>query len=149
MSGSHVVSALVDKRAEIAGRIRQMEQQLGQFRADLMHCDAMIRLFAPELEPRTIRAKAIRQSDGWFGLGEVRRLVLDVLRGAIRPLRAPELVVAVMAAKGFDPADRASFIKVQWKVGATLRGLAKRRLLVAATRTQDGAVVWQIADHEV
>jgi hypothetical protein len=60
------------------------------------HVDAMIRLFAPELEPRTIRAKAIRQSDGWFALGEMRRLVLDVLRGAIRPLRAPELVVAVM-----------------------------------------------------
>jgi hypothetical protein len=147
MAGSLVVSALVDKRAEIAGRIRQMEQQLGQFRADLMHIDAMIRLFAPELEPRTIRAKAIRQSDGWFGLGEMRRLVLDVLRGAIRPLRAPELVVAVMAAKGFDPGDRPSFIKVQWKVGATLRRLAKRRLLVAARRLQDGAVVWQIADH--
>jgi hypothetical protein len=91
MAGSHVVSALVDKRAEIAGRIRQMEQQLGQFRADLTHVDAMIRLFAPELEPRTIRAKAIRRSDGWFELGEVRRLVLDVLRCAIRPLRAPEL----------------------------------------------------------
>jgi hypothetical protein len=30
MAGSLVVSALVDKRAEIAGRIRQMEQQLGQ-----------------------------------------------------------------------------------------------------------------------
>jgi hypothetical protein len=53
-----------------------------------------------------------------------------------------------MAAKGFDPADRASFIKVEWKVGATLRRLAKRRLLVVARRPQDGAVVWQIADHE-
>jgi hypothetical protein len=149
MAESHVVSALVDKRAEIAGRIRQMEQQLGQFRADLMHVDAAIRLFAPELEPRTIRAKAIHRSDGWFGLGEIRRLVLDVLRGAIRPLRTPELVAAVMAAKGFDPADRASFIKVQWKVGATLRRLAKRGLLVAARGTQGGAVSWQIADHEV
>jgi hypothetical protein len=83
---SHVVSALVDKRAEIAGRIRKMEQELGQFRADLVHLDATIRLFAPELEPRTIPAKAIRRSDGWFALGEMRRLVLDALRGASRPM---------------------------------------------------------------
>jgi hypothetical protein len=75
MAESHVVSALVDKRAEIAGLIRQTEQQLGQFRADLMHLDSTLRLFAPDLEPKTIRAKAIRRSDGWFELGEVRRRV--------------------------------------------------------------------------
>jgi hypothetical protein len=48
MAESHVVSALVNKRAEIAGMITRPEQQLGQFRADLVHLDATIRLFAPE-----------------------------------------------------------------------------------------------------
>ena len=47
MAESHVVSALVDKRAELAGQIVRIEQQLGQFRADLIHIDATIRLFAP------------------------------------------------------------------------------------------------------
>jgi hypothetical protein len=56
------VSALVNKRAEIAGMITRTEQQLGQFRADLVHLDATIRLFAPEMEPKTIPAKRIRQS---------------------------------------------------------------------------------------
>jgi hypothetical protein len=37
MAQSHVVSALVNKRAEIAGMIARTEQQLGQFRADLVH----------------------------------------------------------------------------------------------------------------
>lgn len=147
MAESHVVSALVNKRAEIAGLIRQAEQQLGQFRADLMHLDATLRLFAPGLEPKTIPAKAIRRSDGWFELGEVRRRVLDALRRAARPMRAPELVATVMMEKGFDPADRASFAKVQWKVGATLRRLAKRGLLMTATGTGGGAVFWQIADQ--
>ena len=41
------MSALVNKRAEIAGMIARTEQQLGQFRADLVHLDATIRLFAP------------------------------------------------------------------------------------------------------
>jgi hypothetical protein len=40
MAESHVVSALVNKRAEIAGMITRTEQQLGLFRADLVHLDA-------------------------------------------------------------------------------------------------------------
>jgi hypothetical protein len=47
MAESHVVSALANKRAEIAGMIARAQQQLGQFRADLVHLDATIRLFAP------------------------------------------------------------------------------------------------------
>ena len=37
MADSHVVSALANKRAEIAGMIARAQQQLGQFRADLGH----------------------------------------------------------------------------------------------------------------
>lgn len=37
MAESHVVSALANKRAEIAGTIARTQQQLGQFRADLVH----------------------------------------------------------------------------------------------------------------
>ena len=59
MAESHVVSALVSKRAEIAGLIARTERQLGQFRADLVHLDATLRLFAPGLEPKTIPAKRI------------------------------------------------------------------------------------------
>ena len=50
MAQSHVVSALVNKRAEIAGVIARTEQLLGQFRADLVHFfEATLRLFAPGL----------------------------------------------------------------------------------------------------
>ena len=59
MAESHVVSALANKRAEIAGMIARAQQQLGQFRADLVHLDATIRLFAPAMEPETIPPKRI------------------------------------------------------------------------------------------
>jgi hypothetical protein len=88
MAESHVVSALVSKRAEIAGLITRTEQQLGQFRADLVHLDAALRLFAPELEPKTIPAKRIRQADLWFEHGELPKRVLDALRRAQEPIRA-------------------------------------------------------------
>ena len=145
MAESHVVSALVSKRAEIAGLITRTEQQLGQFRADLVHLDATLRLFAPGLEPKTIPAKRIRQADLWFEHGELPRRVLDALRRAGAPIHAPDVVRAVMIDKGLYPADRQSFARVQWKVRDTLKSLNKRGLLVA-----DGVghgVLWRIADH--
>ena len=145
MEERHVVSALVNKRAEIAGMIALAEQQLGQFRADLVHLDATIRLFAPGMEPKTVPAKRIRQSDLWFEQGELSRRVLDGLRRAGEPIRAPDLVRAVMIDKGLDPADRPSFVRVQWKVRDTLNRLNKRGLLAS-----DGAghgVLWRISDQ--
>ncbi|MGO9234511.1 MAG: hypothetical protein ACLP4V_10725 [Methylocella sp.] len=137
--------ALVNKRAEIAGMIARTEQQLRQFRADLVHLDAALRLFAPGLEPKTIPAKKIRQADLWFAQGELSRRVLDALRRAGEPIRAPDLVRAVMIDKGLDPGDRPSFARVQWKIRDTLKRLNKRGLLAP-----DGVghgVLWRIADH--
>ena len=145
MTESHVVSALANKRAEIAGMIARAQQQIGQFRADLVHLDAAIRLFAPAMEPEMIPPKRIRQSDLWFEPGGLSRRVLDALRRAGAPIRAPDLVRAVMIDTGLDPADRASFVRVQWKVRDTLNRLNKRGLLAS-----DGAghgVLWRIADQ--
>ena len=60
MAESHVVSALVNKRAEVTGIIARTELQLAQLRADLVHLDAAIRSFVPEIEPKAIPAKRIR-----------------------------------------------------------------------------------------
>ena len=145
MAESHVVSALVDKRAELTGQILRIEQQLGQVRADLV-IDATIRLFAPKLEPETIQPKVIRRRDGWFEPGEVKRRVLDTLRRSDQPMAAPGLVRAVMSERGFDPTDRSVFAKVQSKVGANLRQLAARGVLIRSTG-KHGAVLWGIADR--
>jgi len=145
MAESHVVSALTNKRAEIAGMIARAQQQIGQFRADLAHVDATIRLFAAAMEPETIPAKRIRQSDLRFEPGGLSRRVLDALRRAGAPIHAPDLVRAVMIENGLDPADRADFAHVQWKVRDTLKRLSKRGLVAS-----DGAghgVLWRIADQ--
>jgi hypothetical protein len=64
--------------------------------------DATIRLFAPEIEPTSIPAKRVRQSDLWFEQGELPRRALDALRRAGEPIRARDLVRAVMIDKGLD-----------------------------------------------
>jgi len=50
-----------------------------------------------------------------------------------------------MIENGLDPADRAAFAHVQWKVRDTLKRLSKRGLVAS-----DGAghgVLWRIADQ--
>jgi hypothetical protein len=71
-----------------------------QFRAGLVHLDA------------AVRPKWIRQSDGLIEQGELSRRVLDALRRAGEPIRAPGVVWAVMVAKALDPADLQSFVRV-------------------------------------
>jgi hypothetical protein len=113
--------------------------------ADLVHLDATLRLFAPELEPKTIPAKRIRQGDLWIEQEELPRRVLDALRQAGEPIRAPDVVRAVTIDKGLDPADCQSFARVQWKIRDHLNRLNKRGLLVPDGVGHD--VLWRIADH--
>jgi hypothetical protein len=53
----HVISALVAKRAELAGEIEAVGKRLAQLRADLVHLDAVRRLFDATAEPAAIPAK--------------------------------------------------------------------------------------------
>jgi hypothetical protein len=48
MAEPHVVSALRDKRTELAGLVVQFEKQLGQHQVNLAHVDATMRLFDPD-----------------------------------------------------------------------------------------------------
>ena len=105
MVGSHVVSALVAKRSEVAGVIADLERRAAQRRADLVHVDAVLRLYAPELEPDCIPSRAVRRRNGWFKPGELVRMVLDTLRVAPAPMPTGEIAAAVMAQRGLDPAD--------------------------------------------
>jgi hypothetical protein len=61
MAEPHVLTALVSKRAELGGQIEALERQTDQLRADLLHIDAAIRIFAPEYRPNEIRPKAKRK----------------------------------------------------------------------------------------
>jgi hypothetical protein len=105
MAEAHVVAALKDKRAELSGSIADLEKRIGQHRADLLHVDAVLRLFAPEFEPATIPPRAVRRPNSWFKPGELARLVLDVLRTAPAALSVREITVQIMERRGLDPQD--------------------------------------------
>src|SRR5476649_1020103 len=57
MAEPHVIGALRNKRAELAGTLRQLEQQFSGHRANLAHLDATMRLFDPDVRPKDIRPR--------------------------------------------------------------------------------------------
>src|SRR4051812_22208281 len=138
MAEPHVIAALRDKRAELSGGIADLEKRIGQHRADLLHVDAVLRLFAPDLEPATILPKAVRQPSGWFRPGELARMVLDVLRTA--PLSIREITGQVMERRGLDPQDG--------RMAELLRKLVRNAVnRQAADRVEDGTLVrWRVRE---
>ena len=109
MADPHVISALREKRALVAGLIEKLERKLEQHRADLTHIDGVLRLFQPDRDPGEIRPKRVYvRRTRYFARNELSRLCMDALRVASGALLTTEEIAGrIIAAKGFDAADAA------------------------------------------
>ena len=86
MAEPHVMDALREKRSELSGIVSHLEQQIVRHRASLVHLDAAMRLFDPDLAPAAISSRSQRPRSAWFHAGECLRLIHDVLRDAPAPM---------------------------------------------------------------
>src|ERR1700719_3585888 len=109
MADPHVISALREKRALVAGLIEKLERKLEQHRADLTHIDGVLRLFQPDHDPASIKPKrTYARRARYFARNELSRLVIDALRAADGALLTTEAIAGrIIAAKSFDAADAA------------------------------------------
>jgi hypothetical protein len=121
----HVVSGLIAKRAELAGVIDQMQRQLAQYRADLVHIDGVLRVLATDLDPETIRPKRAYRRNQYFARNELSRLCLGVLRtaAAAELLSTDDIAGRVIVAKVFDAGD-AIFVRRDSRSGWINRQVA-------------------------
>jgi hypothetical protein len=140
MAETHVIGALRNKRAELAGMLRQLEQQLVQQRADLAHLDAAMRLFDPEIRPNEIRPKQPRERNAWFRPGECLRLIYDELREAAQPLTTRELTERIMRVKAMPTADDQRRAAIQKTLLASLNRAKPTIARVEAA----GVVRWRL-----
>ena len=92
MAEPHVVAALKEESAELSGSIADLEKRICEHRADLLHVDAVLRLFAPEFEPTTILPRAVRRPNSWFKPGEPTSFhtnSVDLIEGCSRDQQNP------------------------------------------------------------
>jgi hypothetical protein len=113
MGDTFLISGLREKRSAVAGQIVDLRRQADKLQADLMHIDAVLKLYG--LEPAEIPTKGrmpVRST--YFGRNELSRRCRDQLREK-GTIRADDVAVQAMRDKGMDPdADRktrADFIR--------------------------------------
>ncbi len=140
MAEPHVIGALRNKRAELAGSLRQLEQEFTKQRTDLAHLDATMRLFDPNIRPKDIRPRQRRKHNAWFRPGECLRLIYDELREASQPMTTRELAERIMRVKAI-PADDDHRRELVQK---TLLGSLNRAKQTIARVNTAGVVTWRL-----
>ena len=105
------VRALVAKRAEIAGKIDELQKQIQAYQDDLVHLDHAFRLFDPTISGWDIRAKRPKaRTTGYFQHGELSRRIYEAFREQ-EWVSAAEIADKAMRDKRLlDKAVRAIFI---------------------------------------
>jgi hypothetical protein len=139
----NTVSGLIAKRAEIAGQIGVAQIELRRLIANLDHVDATIRLFAPDLATETIRSKRPIPPQHQALRGEVKRIVLDTMREARRPVTTAEIASRVLSARmlpATDPELRKLFVR---RVGQCLL-MMKRKDVVRIVELPGRFQGWEL-----
>ena len=145
MTETHVVSALRNKRAEIAGQIANLENRAHALRARLVHLDDTIRLFASDLDPADIPPRRVRQRSRYFTSGEFSRLLLNTLRKRSgTPAKASEMAADILTAKQYPASDPALLGATAKRAQTLLRTLARRG--VVAKLGDKRTALWVLAD---
>ena len=142
MTDTHVVTALRDKRAHLAGQIDALQDQLRAAMIAVDHVDCTLRMFVPDIDLDEIRPKPLPPRHHAFK-GQVTRAILAILRcdGA---MDAKAITIRLMAERELNPNDKVLAKAMQKRIGAALRNLRERQLVTSAA-TAGGFLQWQIA----
>ena len=102
MAQSHVMSALVSKRGELAGQIEYHQSEIKQIKADLDSIDKAIKVFDSDYDLRKIKSRKTNGKNNFFEAREGNTLLMDVFREVARPISTGDLLNEVVSRKAFD-----------------------------------------------
>ena len=145
MENEHVLSGLIRKRAEVAGELEIAQTRVRQLIIDIDNVDATIRLFAPDIDLEEIRPKPVPPRHTAFH-GEISRVILNTLRETGLALTTKDIALRVMTERNLNAADPRLTRTVQKRVGASLRNLRARRLVVSVTGAGSN-LRWKLAQR--
>jgi hypothetical protein len=144
MADPHVITALVKKRAELAGDIENTQARLKEMILALEHLDRTLLMFDPSYRIESIKPKAFRPPDDWSRRGEMTRIILGILRQAAEPMTARDIAVQLIAERALDQNDDKLARLMTKRVGVALRGCRDRGLTKSALGPGQ-CVLWELA----
>lgn len=141
MVTQHAITALRDKRGELAGTIDALQDQLRQAFIDMDHIDATLRMFVPDIELDEIKPKPLPPRHRAFK-GQVTRAILAMLRKE-GPMDAKAITLRLMAERELNLNDSDLQKAMHKRIGAALRNL-RERTLVSSEQGKAGLLVWSV-----
>jgi hypothetical protein len=96
-------NALVAKRADILFEIGELERRVDQLRTELVHLDAVLRMFRPDFAAEALPVRHRRPTKSpYFAHGELTKRIYDAMRisGTVSSF---EIAADAMRNKGLDP----------------------------------------------
>ena len=97
MAESHVLSALKEKRARLAGELKTAQLRVCALRVDLGAVDQCLAIFGSDALPDAIEPKATNgKSPAGLPKGAGTRTALEILRETGQPMTTPELAASVL-----------------------------------------------------
>ncbi len=135
MAETHVVSALLDKRARIDGEIKNRRFQIMRLELELSAVDTVLRMFKPGYDPTSVLPKrSFSKNPAGTPKGAGSREALTVLREAGEPLTASEIASRVLTRLGKADTPEA-------------RGMLANTIVSTFSRRKDGAVTYDATSH--
>ena len=100
---SIAASTLVKKRADMLFEISECEKRLDRLRTDLIHLDAVLRMFRPDFKAEDLPVRHRRPTKSpYFAHGELTQRIYDALR-ELGVIASRDVADQAMRDKGFDP----------------------------------------------
>jgi hypothetical protein len=115
------LSALRRLHSEIGGKIIDNRKAAKRLREDRKHVAAVIKMFSPGYDVRSIAARRQYKANPWFRRGTLFRSALDVMRATSEPLTVAEIVDRMLASKGVASARTDQIRGMQSAVLASLQ----------------------------
>lgn len=147
MAETHVIAALVKRRAELTGEIELAHEALSKMVLALENLDATILQFDPAYQVESIRPKAFRPPKDWSNRGQMSRIILSVLRQATEPLTSRDIALELLVERALDKNDQRLLRIMTKRVGVALRIQRDN----GAVRSEQGPgqyMIWEIPNKD-
>ena len=144
MADTHVISALVKKRAELRGDIIHYKQLIATLDKDLQTIDATIKIFDVDYDISSI--KPVRKGrNRFFNNGEAKVLVLEVLKNSSLPISTDKISEIIATNKNLSFENKTDKSNFQKSILLALNNCLSNNLVEKVSK--DGlSIVWKIKE---
>ena len=96
----YALAALKEQRALHAGQLAQLESQVRLKREALSHIDAVLKMLAPEIDPKAIPARRARKGMP-YPIDNLSRRIMGVIRRRGEPMPSCDVIDVIVGEMAF------------------------------------------------